>query len=282
MGSAGMRPGAAALERVLGEIGRVAVAVSGGVDSMTLAVVAHRALGDSAAMLHAVSAAVPADATQRVERYARREGWRLDRIDAGELHDARYVANPVNRCYFCKTNLYSTIAPLAGAGATIVSGTNTDDLGDFRPGLTAAAEHAVRHPYVECGIGKSTVRAIAARLGLDDLAELPAAPCLSSRVETGIAIDPVVLKAIDACEGIVRDATGAATVRCRVRRGAVVVELDDAALVDLDAPARTMLAGALKERMAAAGVSRSLRFEPYRMGSAFLRPSGAPGASGHA
>ena len=282
MGSAGMRPGAAALERVLGEIGRVAVAVSGGVDSMTLAVVAHRALGDSAAMLHAVSAAVPADATQRVERYARREGWRLDRIDAGELHDARYVANPVNRCYFCKTNLYSTIAPLAGAGATIVSGTNTDDLGDFRPGLTAAAEHGVRHPYVECGIGKSTVRAIATRLGLDDLAELPAAPCLSSRVETGIAIDPAVLKAIDACEGIVRDATGAATVRCRVRRGAVVVELDDAALVDLDAPARTMLAGALKERMAVAGVSRLLRFEPYRMGSAFLRPSGGPGSSGHA
>jgi len=261
----------AALERVLDDIGGVAVAVSGGVDSMTLAVVAHRTLGDASAMLHAVSAAVPADATARVERYARREGWRLERIDAGELLDARYVANPVNRCYFCKTNLYSTIAPLAGAGATIVSGTNTDDLGDFRPGLAAASEHAVRHPYVECGIGKSAVRAIAAGLGLHDLAELPAAPCLSSRVETGIAIDPEVLQAVDACERLVRGATGAATVRCRVRRDAVVVELDDAALAALDAPRRAGLSREVEERMRAAGVSRGLRFESYRMGSAFLR-----------
>ena len=263
----------ASLERVFEEMGCTAVAVSGGVDSMTLAVVAHRVLGDAATMLHAVSAAVPEDATERVERYARRDGWRLERIDAGELLDARYVANPVNRCYFCKTNLYATIAPLAGAGATIVSGTNTDDLADFRPGLAAAAEHAVRHPYVECGIGKSAVRTIASGLGLRDLAELPAAPCLSSRVETGIAIDPDVLKAIDASERLVRDATGAATVRCRVRRAAVVVELDDAALAALDAPRRAALAGEIGERMTGAGVSRTLRFEPYRMGSAFLRRS---------
>ena len=264
----------AKLERVLGDIGRVAVAVSGGVDSMTLAVVAHRALGDASTMVHAVSAAVPADATGRVERYARREGWRLERIDAGELRDARYVANPVNRCYFCKTNLYSTIAPFAGTGATIVSGTNTDDLVDFRPGLAAASEHAVRHPYVECGIDKSAVRAMAAGLGLHDLAELPAAPCLSSRVETGIVIDPRVLKAVDACERLVRSATGAATVRCRVRRDAIVVELDAPALARLDASRRAELAGEVDRRMRAAGVSRELRFEPYRMGSAFLRPSG--------
>jgi len=273
MGDSGVESRIASLERAFEEIGQVAVAVSGGVDSMTLAVVAHRVLGDSATMLHAVSAAVPADATKRVGRYARREGWRLRRIDAGELLDARYVANPVNRCYFCKTNLYSTIVPLAGAGTTVVSGTNSDDLVDFRPGLAAAAEHAVRHPYVECGIGKSAVRAIATRLGLHDLAELPAAPCLSSRVETGIAIDPEVLKAVDACERLVREATGAATVRCRVRRDAVVVELDDAALSALDAPRRAVLAGEVSECMSAAGVSRALRFEPYRMGSAFLRPS---------
>ncbi len=273
MGSSRVESRIGAIEPVLEDIGRVAVAVSGGVDSMTLAVVAHRVLGPSARMVHAVSAAVPADATARVVRYARREGWRLERLDAGELADPRYVANPVNRCYFCKTNLYSTIAPLAGAGTTIVSGTNTDDLGDFRPGLAAAAEHAVRHPYVECGIGKAAVRAIAAGLGLHDLTELPAAPCLSSRVETGIAIDPEVLKAVDACERLVRDATGAATVRCRVRSHAVVIELDDAALSALDGGRRAVLAGEVGECMAAAGVSRMLRFEPYRMGSAFLRPA---------
>ena len=271
MGNGGVQDRIASLERVLAEIGRAAVAVSGGVDSMTLAFVAHRALGDGSTMLHAISSAVPADATERVERYARREGWRLERVDAGELHDARYVANPVNRCYFCKTNLYATIASFAGNGATIVSGTNTDDLGDFRPGLTAAAEHSVRHPYVECGIDKPAVRAIAARLGLGDLAELPAAPCLSSRVETGIAIEPQVLKAIDACERLVRDATGAATVRCRVRRDAVVVELDEAALAALEGARRTALAGDVDERMSAAGISRTLRFERYRMGSAFLK-----------
>ena len=211
MDSPGVESRIAVLERAVEAIGRAAVAVSGGVDSMTLAVVAHRALGESATMIHAVSAAVPTDATQRVERYARRDGWRLERIDAGEMLDARYLTNPVNRCYFCKTNLYSTIAPLAGAGTTIVSGTNTDDLADFRPGLAAAAEHAVRHPYVECGIGTSPRYGPSQpRLGLHDLAELPAAPCLSSRVETGIAIDPEVLKAVDACERLVRDATGAA------------------------------------------------------------------------
>ena len=273
MDDSGVHARIAALGRLFKAMGNAAVAVSGGVDSMTLAVVAHRTLGDSTTMLHAVSAAVPVDATQRVDRYARREGWRLQRIDAGELLDARYVANPVNRCYFCKTNLYSTIAPLAGAGTTVVSGTNTDDLGDYRPGLAAAAEHAVRHPYVECGIDKSGVRAIAAGLRLRDLAELPAAPCLSSRVETGIAIDPEVLTAVDACERLVRAATGAGTVRCRVRRDAVVVELDAATLAVLDAPRRATLARDVAQRMVGAGVSRMLRFEPYRMGSAFLRPS---------
>ena len=155
-------------------IGTVAVAVSGGVDSMTLAVVAGRTLGRDARMYHAVSPAVPSEATRRVHAYADREGWTLDVMDAGEFGDARYMANPANRCYFCKTNLYGSMA--ARATGTLVSGTNVDDLGDFRPGLAAAGEHAVRHPYVEAGFRKDDVRALARSLELDDLAELPAAP----------------------------------------------------------------------------------------------------------
>ena len=125
-------------------------------------------------------------------RMPRTRAGRSTSIDAGEFADPRYRANPVNRCYFCKHNLYGTIA--TRFEGTILSGTNTDDLGDFRPGLKAADEHRVRHPFVEAGLAKSDVRALARELRLDDLAELPAAPCLSSRVETGIAVEPVALR----------------------------------------------------------------------------------------
>ncbi len=127
---------AAALDAVLGAIGEVAVAVSGGVDSMTLAVVAGRRLGRGAEMLHAVSPAVPPEASARVRAYAAREGWRLEVIDAGEFADPDYLKNPANRCFFCKANLYGTIA--TRTAATICSGTNLDDLADWRPGLEAA------------------------------------------------------------------------------------------------------------------------------------------------
>lgn len=258
------------LESVLADIGPLAVAVSGGVDSMTLAVAAQRLLGSDARMLHAVSPAVPEDASGRVRGYANREGWRLDVIDAGEFTDSNYLANPHDRCFHCKTNLYSTMAN--AVDCVLVSGTNQDDLSDYRPGLKAADMYSVRHPYVEAGMSKADVRALARELSLHDLAALPASPCLSSRVETGISIAPEVLDAIYQSEQYVHQVLAPKTVRCRVRRDAVVVELDSGSIRALDATKATALRWQIRGLLAAAGVEHPISFQAYRMGSAFLRP----------
>ncbi len=249
-------------------MGEVAVAVSGGVDSLTLAAFAHRMPGPPCVMYHAVSPAVPHEATQRTRALAEREGWSLRVIDAGEFGNADYMRNPVNRCFFCKTSLYGAIRP--HTGAQIVSGTNLDDLGEYRPGLLAAREHGVRHPFVEAGLRKSDVRALARQLGLGAVAELPASPCLSSRVETGIAIDPAVLALVHATEQLVRQAAQPGTVRCRVRATGIVIELDAATLERLDGREQDALRSRVHDLFVAGGHERQVAFEPYRVGSAFL------------
>ena len=215
-------------------------------------------------MVHAVSPAVPARGTERVKAHAAREGWRLAIIGAGEFGDPRYRDNPVDRCYFCKTNLYARIASFTDA--PIASGANLDDLGDYRPGLLAAAEHAVVHPFVEAEIDKAGVRAIARNLDLTDLAELPAQPCLSSRVETGIPIRADDLAFIDTVErALVPLFPRGTDLRCRVTHGGIVVEVGGEAL-----PAAESVAGILADLCAAdRRVFAGLR--PYRRGAAFLR-----------
>jgi uncharacterized protein len=268
------------LQRVLDDIGQVAVAVSGGVDSMTLAVVAHRRLGAGASMLHAVSPAVPPEATARVRLHAERERWHLEVLDAGEFDDPDYLKNPANRCYFCKTNLYGAMA--ARTTATLASGTNLDDLGDYRPGLEAAAEHGVRHPFVEAGMSKAAVRALARDLGLHDLAELPAAPCLSSRLETGIEVTPERLRLVHAVERLVGETLKPATVRCRLFHNGIAVQLDPASLAAIEGPAGAVLQRAVADLLALRGQQARLRFEPYRMGSAFHHPPRRAAAGGAA
>jgi len=257
------------LEAVLRGMRRVAVAVSGGVDSLTLAAVARGVLGDAARMYHAVSPAVPPEATARTRALAAAQGWMLDVFDAGEFGDPAYRRNPVDRCFFCKTHLYAAIA--ARATAPIVSGTNLDDLGEYRPGLGAARDHGVRHPFVEAGIDKNGVRAIAARLDLGEIAALPAAPCLSSRIETGIAIEPPVLAAVHRVETLLTAELRPRTVRCRVRGNGVVVELDAATLAGLGDERRAGLGAQLAPLLHEAGLPHPVSFAAYRSGSAFLR-----------
>jgi uncharacterized protein len=257
-----------ALLAAIGARGNVAVAVSGGVDSLTLAAGAHAALGSGATMYHARSPAVPVEATARVEAMASVRGWRLEVIDAGEFGRAEYLANPVDRCFYCKTSLYGAIR--ARTGAQLLSGTNLDDLGEYRPGLRAAEEHGVRHPYIEVGASKESVRAMARALGLGSVAELPAAPCLASRIETGIGIDGAVLALVHASERLVGAEAAARTVRCRVRAGGVVLELDAASLERIGPERRAELAVMVGEIFANGGHARTVSFAPYRNGSAFL------------
>jgi uncharacterized protein len=261
----------AALEALLRALAPVRLAVSGGVDSMTLALIAGRALGAKATVAHAVSPAVPPEATERVLAVGRREGWTVDRVDAGEFEDEAYLGNPYDRCFHCKTHLYRAIAR-RGPG-TLLSGTNTDDLGDYRPGLVAAREHGVRHPFVETGIDKAAVRVLCRRLGYPELAVLPAAPCLSSRVETGVRIEPRLLALVHRVERDLTDAFDPPVVRCRVRRDAVAVEVDPTTLEALSNGDGGRWAARIAALAREHGAPQRILFEPYRRGSAFVPPA---------
>ena len=254
--------------------GPFAVAASGGVDSMTLAVVAHR-VDPRTEVFHAMSPAVPDQATARVERYAELEGWNLRIVDAGEVEDPDYVANPANRCYYCKTHLYDTLTERTSL--TVASGTNMDDLGDYRPGLIAAQEHNVVHPYVEADINKEELRAIARTLKLYDLHDLPAAPCLSSRVTTGIAINvdmlPVINKTEQALWRSLQMYLPLKGVRCRVRPEEISVQVETSAAIDPQSDYGDEARNIVNRIFSAHGFSdylKTVSIEPYQRGSAFL------------
>jgi pyridinium-3,5-biscarboxylic acid mononucleotide sulfurtransferase len=259
----------ARLGAVLGAIeGPLAVAVSGGVDSVTLATFAQGVAAHRLEVFHAVSPAVPEEATERVQRLASHQGWRLRMVDAREFADESYLANPVDRCFFCKTNLYGCVA--RHTDAQILSGANLDDLGEYRPGLNAAKLHSVRHPYLEAGIDKKAVRSLARDLGLGALSELPAAPCLSSRVETGIAIRPEVLKAIHAVEQSLAKEFPTGIIRCRVRAKGVVIELDPETLAAIAGSREDEVRANTDRIFAGIASTLELSFQPYRNGSAFV------------
>ena len=245
----------------------LAIAVSGGVDSLTLATVAHRRLASSL-MVHALSPAVPMAATERVRELAAREGWELREIRAGEFADPDYRANPYNRCYFCKSNLYRAIRRITEQ--RIASGANLDDLSDYRPGLQAASEQQVVHPFVEARIDKATIRQIARAHGLQ-YAELPAQPCLSSRVETGLPIRVDDLTFIDDFESELRQMLGEfSTVRVRIRNPGVTIELGEMP----DPETSPVLEEKARHVCQNAGY-RFIGITAYRQGSAFVSGNAA-------
>lgn len=257
------------LEKRLDEIAPLAIAVSGGIDSMLLAYIANRTLGIKTHMYHAQSPAVPKDAITRIKKYAKQEQWRLTLIDAKEFTDTNYISNPVNRCYFCKSNLYHEIGKLTDS--TMASGTNTDDLNDYRPGLIAAKENRVCHPYVDVGISKQNIREIANYFSLFDISDLPASPCLSSRVETGINIDPEKLSIIDEIECTVRKLVSAKNVRFRIMGSGASVEIDKSILMSLTNEIKNNLLLIVDSKLKQGGYQYTLNIAPYNMGSAFRR-----------
>ena len=258
------------LQNTLSKIGSLVVAVSGGIDSTLLAIISARQSDVDVQIVHAISPAVPELATQRVQRYARAENWRLRIANAGEFRDSRYMNNPVDRCFYCKSNLYRYITEQF-KDIQVVSGANCSDLTDYRPGLKAATEYGVRHPYVEAGISKSGIREIARILNFDDLSELPASPCLSSRVETGIPIESTSLKAIDRVETEIKSRLRTKAVRCRIRREGIVVELDNDALSKIGREDRQAVSAVVQSSFSDGKAQVTVDFEEYRMGSAFIR-----------
>jgi uncharacterized protein len=185
--------------------GSCAVAFSGGVDSAVVAQAAQVALDDGAVAVTGTSDALAAGELEAARDLAKRIGIRHIVISTEEFANPDYVANKADRCYHCKTELYSQLGRMRerlGVNA-VVNGANADDLGDYRPGLQAASEHSVRSPLAECGLTKQEVRQLAADWNLP-VADKPATPCLSSRVAYGLHVTPERLARIDQAEQFLR------------------------------------------------------------------------------
>jgi pyridinium-3,5-biscarboxylic acid mononucleotide sulfurtransferase len=189
----------------LAGIGRVVVAYSGGVDSTVLAAIAHEALGARSLAVTAVSASLARRELDEARGLARRFGWSHRLVHTHEIERAEYVRNSPDRCYWCKSELFDVLRPIAESlDAQIAVGTNVDDLGDYRPGLKAASERGVRTPLADAGLTKAEIRSLARQMGLPT-ADKPASPCLASRFAYGVEVTEAGLRRIESAEEVVRE-----------------------------------------------------------------------------
>src|SRR5438309_3233676 len=226
-----------------------AVAFSGGIDSTVVAKAAQLALGDQAVAVTADSASVPRSELEDARRLAQQIGIRHIVVPTAEFADPDYVRNDGTRCYYCKSELYSQIESLLPElGVDVIcSGANLDDQGDYRPGLKAAAEHAVRHPLQEAGFTKTDVRALALAWNLPTW-DKPASPCLSSRIAPGVEATPERTARVEAAEAYLHS-LGFRECRVRLHEGELArVEVPADGIARLTAPAvRDKLVQRLRE-----------------------------------
>lgn len=208
-----------ALLAALRQLESCAVAFSGGVDSAVVAKAAQLALGDRAIAVTGTSASLAAGELEAATELAELIGIRHVVVSTDELSRPDYLKNAPDRCYHCKTELYTQLEQLLPQleVKAIVNGANADDLGDYRPGMTAASEHRIHSPLAECGVNKAEVRELAVTWGLP-VWDKPATPCLSSRIAYGEAVTVERLSMIDRAEQFLRS-HGLANLRVRYHRG---------------------------------------------------------------
>ena len=245
----------------------VAIGFSGGVDSAYLAVAARLALGaDRVLAIIGRSPSYPEAQWAAARQVARSFDVPVLELDTAELDDPRYAANPSNRCYFCKTELWSRVVPVArerGFG-TVADGTNADDLSDWRPGAQAGREHGVASPLAELGFTKQHIRDASKRLELPTWQQ-PSSPCLSSRLPYGIEVTPARLKQIERAESALRALGIAGDLRVRYHEDLARVELAADELPRWLEPRRF---DALRDALVATGFERvSLDLRGFRSGS---------------